>query len=1498
MNKEFKIQITGMIDENKTIKKLNKQIAKLENQVKEMKLKLDAKQVKNSSNSFNTLNKALKSVDLNTTQLNKNFKQQGIVLKDGEKTIKSYVGKNNEQLKVTERLVGKSKEYTVELKKLNTEFTKNGKTMTELKAQYSSYADVQSKLGVNLSSGWTKLNSEMDSNGNVSEKWTNNAGKIVTLQGQIIDGQTKWVGKTKEVNQAVDTNAKQADKWKYSWSKAFQSFTTYMSVTTVFYQTVAAIRSMIDEVVELDSALVELQKVTDLEGESLDKFTKKAYDAAETVAKTGTEMVNAATEFAKSGYDENQSLELGRLALMYTNIADEEVSAGEAAEFMVAQMKAFNLEASDAEHIIDSVNEVANRFAVSSADISENLGNASSVMANAGNSMEEVIALLTAGTEITRSASKVSNGLKTITLRLQGMNDEGEEDLELVAKMEALYKKLGISVYDTNGELKNTFELLETLAPIYQEATAAEKAYITETIAGKYQAQNAAAILSNFETAIKAVETAMNSSGSAMGENEKVMNSIEGKAKSFQSAFEELSKSFINSDFIKGIVDFGTALLKIANTGFAQTIAKATALFIVIKGGKMVWDSLNKAMKSNLLMNNNLVKSLVYLIKKEEGLDKFLVKNKKGYKNLTAAKKRAIIEEQKLNASALKTQIVFGLVASAITLVSNALDEYRERQKKVIQEQKELEEELANEAITNGETLDSDNAALNEQIEKYKELKKSLMEEQHTLSEQISLKSEIYDIQKDIVDKYGEQASGVDLVNGKLDDEIEKLNEIAKKNAQTYLDNNSASIKSSETALSKDYYSNNKDAGDWIQLELESFNKAEDIANAIGASEVGTNTGGFTNWLGDIFTKYEDYAFKFSGTAEEVRDSLENALNLLEDEDWTSQFNLTEEDISSAKTAISKELTEIDDYIKKHQEVLNKAAESRALTEEKYSKEYGKFLEAEKAYAQSLAEGDTEGILKAEQDIADFKTFVDGINDDPIIHNFFNNLLNNWEQQLNNSKIDEQIKNTEWKIQDAINNLNDLDLNADSIKGLAEMFKSGDWDLSEYSIDTYNAIWEIAKAAEEAGVDIEDFINRLEELGLIQPGVVKVTKDSINEITTLESELETLKEELTSLSDAYNLLQTAIDEYNETGYITMDTLMSLLDLEPKYLQHLFDENGQIKENIDALDALAQAQLQEAKSKILQIAYDELAVVAANNDAEAIQKLKEKYGLLETQLGNTGNAYEELAKKAAGYKAVEGVTNENKALMDAIVQNVENQFNMIDSLWNKTLSNPSKITGSGSSSSSSASTKEWWEIELEKLKDQFDYNEITIEEYINSLSNLLSKVGQGTDAWRQINEELQKQKLTKVEDDYKRGVISIDEYIKKLKELIKAYREGTDAWNDLADAIKEALTDKLEQQQEDYETAADAAIGIIDEEIEKLEELRDAEEERYDKLIEEKEKANEETEKEIELARLQEALENAKNEKTKRVECMLSIKMAQNGETPEEDNTVGKICFEI
>ena len=83
-------------------------------------------------------------------------------------------------------------------------------------------------------------------------------------------------------------------------------------------------------------------------------------------------MVDAATEFKKSGFSDEDSATLG---------------------FIIAQLKAFNLEASDAEHVIDAVNNVSNNFAVSSSDLSTNLGKASAALASGNTSFEETLGL-------------------------------------------------------------------------------------------------------------------------------------------------------------------------------------------------------------------------------------------------------------------------------------------------------------------------------------------------------------------------------------------------------------------------------------------------------------------------------------------------------------------------------------------------------------------------------------------------------------------------------------------------------------------------------------------------------------------------------------------------------------------------------------------------------------------------------------------------------------------------------------------------------------------------------------------------------------------------------------------------------------------------------------------------------------------------------------------------------------------------------------------------
>lgn len=124
-------------------------------------------------------------------------------------------------------------------------------------------------------------------------------------------------------------------------------------------------------------------------------------------------MLESATEFSKGGYDAETSAQLAQVASLFQNIADSELSAGDAASFIISQMKAFDIEANQATSILDKVNEVSNNFAVSSTDITSALTKQSASLAAYGNDLNKSIALVTSGTEImTGQAGKVARGLK------------------------------------------------------------------------------------------------------------------------------------------------------------------------------------------------------------------------------------------------------------------------------------------------------------------------------------------------------------------------------------------------------------------------------------------------------------------------------------------------------------------------------------------------------------------------------------------------------------------------------------------------------------------------------------------------------------------------------------------------------------------------------------------------------------------------------------------------------------------------------------------------------------------------------------------------------------------------------------------------------------------------------------------------------------------------------------------------------------------------------
>lgn len=108
-------------------------------------------------------------------------------------------------------------------------------------------------------------------------------------------------------------------------------------------------------------------------------------------------MVEASTEYRKNGFSDEDAAQLAKITAMFQNVSDEATDASEAASIIISQLIAFGHAEDDAieysQHFVDSINEVANSFAVSTGDLANGLKVVASSSATMGNSLEETIGL-------------------------------------------------------------------------------------------------------------------------------------------------------------------------------------------------------------------------------------------------------------------------------------------------------------------------------------------------------------------------------------------------------------------------------------------------------------------------------------------------------------------------------------------------------------------------------------------------------------------------------------------------------------------------------------------------------------------------------------------------------------------------------------------------------------------------------------------------------------------------------------------------------------------------------------------------------------------------------------------------------------------------------------------------------------------------------------------------------------------------------------------------
>ena len=178
-------------------------------------------------------------------------------------------------------------------------------------------------------------------------------------------------------------------------------FTGWMSMTYAISLVTRTIRGMVTDVVELDTALIDLKKTFKGTNADLKEFYRSSNDIAKQLGVTTKEVITQAAAWSRLGYNTKSQIEsLSQTSSIFAAISPE-MDVDAATNTLVSVLKAYEkygLKAEDAlDGIASKVNAVGNNFAVSNSDIAEALQRSSASMASANTDLEHTIALITAG---------------------------------------------------------------------------------------------------------------------------------------------------------------------------------------------------------------------------------------------------------------------------------------------------------------------------------------------------------------------------------------------------------------------------------------------------------------------------------------------------------------------------------------------------------------------------------------------------------------------------------------------------------------------------------------------------------------------------------------------------------------------------------------------------------------------------------------------------------------------------------------------------------------------------------------------------------------------------------------------------------------------------------------------------------------------------------------------------------------------------------------------
>lgn len=328
-----------------------------------------------------------------------------------------------------------------------------------------------------------------------------------------------------------------------------------------------------------------------------------------------------------------------------------------------------------------------------------------------------------------------------------------------------------------------------------------------------------------------------------------------------------------------------------------------------------------------------------------------------------------------------------------------------------------------------------------------------------------------------------------------------------------------------------------------------------------------------------------------------------------------------------------------------------------------------------------------------------------------------------WQNDNNNSM---DVSFTFDKVNSAVQTLEDTIDGFDASK-LNELLWGTNERLSDEQAQALanlrKALTDMDFSADTNGVNA--FIQALVQVGI----VAQSSTNGVDALAAGAQKMEDISSKMDEIQSAYKASTSAMEEYNQYGYMSLDSLQSLLTMNTEYLNCLELVNGKLQINKQSYAELLAAEYAEVAATILSNAQHEVANLTADDTAESTDDLKEKTEAEKTALENLLPALKNATAATATYSAAQEFANEvekagergvDPAKLEEITNRTNTQLSLLYTNMNAALRGGQALTnqlnGFGSSSKNAGKSSSTTSKSVADLSSAFDTLTKAMKEY--------------------------------------------------------------------------------------------------------------------------------------------------------------------------------------